>query len=52
MTKHERALGTAMDKINKIVESARQDEDYKFPTNRAKSEFKSYKDKMSDFLDK
>ena len=52
MTKHERVLDSAMEKINKIVESARQDAVPNFQSNRAKSENKSYKDEMSDFLGK
>ena len=52
MTKHERVLDSAMEKINKIVESARQDAVPNYQSNRAKSENKSYKDEMSGFLGK
>jgi hypothetical protein len=52
MTKHERVLDSAMEKINKIVESARQDAVPNYQSNRPKSENKSYKDEMSDFLGK
>ena len=52
MTKHERVLDSAMERINKIVEQARQDGPTKYQSNRAKSENKSYKDEMSQFLGK
>ncbi len=52
MNKHERALDTAMERINKIVESARQDGIPKYQSNRAKSENKSFKEEMSQFLGK
>ena len=49
MTKHERVLDSAMERINKMVESSRQEG---YQNNRAKSENKSYKQEMSDFLGK
>ena len=43
MTKHERALETAMDKITKIVENGRQ----KYvPNYRSNSENKTYKNEI------
>ena len=52
MIKHERVLETAMDKINRMVDTARRQNVPENVGNRSKSELKTYKDHMSNFLDK
>jgi uncharacterized protein YaaR (DUF327 family) len=52
MMKHERVLDTAMDKINRMVESERRQNFPNYYENRSNSEVKTYKQHMSEFLGK